>query len=89
MSNMQEALPTEYSELTHLFFYLRGSGVSLSAADLDILSFWEKEGIHPAFIAQVMMDIKEECQIKGKNYPGSFAAVHRRLSSIILKMREH
>lgn len=89
MSDLKDALPTEYSELTQLFFYLRGSGVSLSAADLDILSFWEKEGIQPAFIAQVMFDIKEECQIKGKTFPLSFAAINRRLNSIILKMREH
>jgi hypothetical protein len=82
------SLPTEYSDLIHLFFHLRVSGMSLSSVDLEILSFWEKEGIKPEFIAKVMFEMKDECQEKGKIFPVTLVPISRKVNRILLKMRE-
>lgn len=82
------ALPTEYSDLMHLFFNLRASGMSLSSADLEILNFWEKEGIKPEFIAKVMLEMEEECRNKGKIYPRTFVPISRKVNLVLSKMRE-
>ena len=81
-------MPTEYSDLVNLFIDLRGRGVSLSSLDLDILQSWEKNHLGVEFIAQVMIEMSQECEKKKKNFPNTLEPISRQLNQILLKMRE-
>ncbi len=78
----------DYSLIASLFIDLRGKGVSLSSADLETISAWEKDGLKPEFIMQVMLEYADECNKKAKNFPGSLAPISRRLHSILIKSSE-
>ncbi len=81
-------MPTEYSELVHLFIDLRGRGISLSSVDLDILKSWENNGLSPTLIARVMFEIESECKLKSKHFPNTLIPISRKLNKVLLKMRE-
>jgi len=81
-------MPTEYSELVHLFIDLRGRGISLSTIDLDILQSWEKNNLGVTLIAKIMFEINSECKTKNKNFPNTLEPISRKLNKVLLKMRE-
>lgn len=78
----------EYSMLIHLFIELRGRGMSLSSADLDIFKAWEDSGIKPEFIAQIMVEYADECKQKSKHFPNSLLPLTRKVRSILIKAHE-
>jgi|LauGreDrversion4_2_1035121.scaffolds.fasta_scaffold3760427_1 hypothetical protein len=80
---------SDYAMLAHLFIELRGKGLSLSTADLDILKSWELSGIKAEFIANVMHEYAEECKQKSKNFPNSLLPVYRKVHAILLKSSEY
>lgn len=88
-TTQQTAFDQEYKEVMHLFFHLREAGLSLSEIDLDILQFWEKEGIKPDFIVQTMLEIKEDCQRQKKDFPTNLEPIFRKVNHVLIKMREH
>lgn len=81
-------MPTEYSELIHLFIDLRGRGISLSTIDLDILQSWQKNNLAIQLIAKIMLEISVECKAKNKHFPNTLEPISRKLDKVLLKMRE-
>jgi hypothetical protein len=88
MTSLPDDKDFEYSMLVHLFLELRGRGMSLSSADLDILKSWEDSGIKPEFIAQIMIEYAEDCKQRSKHFPNSFLPLSRRVRSILIKANE-
>ncbi len=88
MTFLNNAELCDYSLIASLFIDLRGKGVSLSSADLEILLAWEKAEIKPKFIMEVMLEYADECNKKTKNFPTSLAPISRRLHSILVKSSE-
>ncbi|KAB8028600.1 hypothetical protein [Fluviispira multicolorata] len=74
--------------LVHLFLDLRGRGMSLSSADLDILKSWEDMGLKPEFIAQIMFEYAEECKQKAKVFPATLLPLSRKVRAILIKSTE-
>ncbi|WGL60915.1 hypothetical protein QEJ31_04800 [Pigmentibacter sp. JX0631] len=88
MTNFQSIEIKDYSILASLFIDLRGKGVSLSTADLEILHSWEKANLKPEFIMQVMFEYASECRSRAKDFPNNLAPISRRLHSILAKSAE-
>ncbi|BBH54213.1 hypothetical protein [Fluviispira sanaruensis] len=88
MTSISKSFPTEYSMLVHLFLDLRGRGLSLSSADLDILKSWEDAGLKPEFIAQVMFEYAEECKHKARPFPSTLVPLSRRVHTVLIKSTE-
>lgn len=88
MTSIQNIEICDYSILASLFIDLRGRGVSLSSADLEILLAWEKANLKPEFIMQVMFEYASECRLKAREFPSTLAPISRRLHSILAKSAE-
>lgn len=80
--------PSEYSALAHLFVELRGRGLSMSANDFEFLRAFESQGVPPTVIAEVMLQLFEECQKEKRVFPASFAPIARRVKALLKLKRE-
>lgn len=78
----------DYSIVANLFIDLRGKGISLSSADLEVLLNWENASIKPNLVMQIMLEYAEECKKKGRDFPNTLAPISRRLHSILIKSSE-
>ena len=77
-----------YSYLVQLFLELRGRGLSLSSADLEIVQLWKKEGINPDFAADVMQEMAREYAQLGRVFPATIAPVARRVKQSLKQRHE-
>ena len=77
-----------YSYLVQLFLELRGRGLSLSSADLEVVHAWKKDGVNPEFAADVMHDMARECAELGRVFPATIAPVARRVKQSLKQQHE-
>jgi hypothetical protein len=71
--------PSEYSRIAHLFIELRGKGMSLSNADVEILGLWNGHKVPPSVLSELLVSIARECEEASVGFPLSLRAVHTRL----------
>lgn len=77
-----------YSRLAQLFLELRGKGLTLSAADMLILQSWQLRTLCPEVIADVMLQMADDCTSQKKGYPLTLEPVARRLEQVLKKRHE-
>lgn len=87
MSNSNQP-PLSFQALIHLYLELREKGLSLSAADLDIVKTWQSMGLNPEFVAYVMLDYAQECKKKSKPFPTSLVPIARKIRAVLIKSKE-
>lgn len=78
----------DYSALVHLFIELRGRGMSLSAADLEVVQSWKRLAIPPDIIAEVFHDAAHECTRRGTVFPSNLAPLARRVQQVLKQQHE-
>ncbi|MCA2961078.1 MAG: hypothetical protein IOD12_12560 [Silvanigrellales bacterium] len=70
---------SDYSRIAHAFIELRGKGLSLAAADLEVLRSWRERSIPPVALVELLFAIAQECENEGKGYPLSLRAIDTRV----------
>ena len=74
---------SSYAALADFFLSLRGQGISLASADLEVLEKWDRCGVDPVFVARVMEEMQKECLDKSKPFPKHLAPIARRVNSLL------
>ena len=70
---------SDYSRISHAFVELRGKGLSLCAADLDVLRSWRDMRLPPSAILELMFALSQECDEAGKGFPLTLKAIDTRV----------
>ena len=84
----QDEEEKQYGYLPHLFLELRGRGMSLSAADLETILDWQQRKIPPDFIADVMLQMAEDCEMQGLYFPATMSSISRRVQQVLRSLSE-
>lgn len=70
---------SDYSRIAHAFVELRGKGLSLSAADLEVLRSWRERAVPPVALLELLFALAEECEQEGKGFPLSLKSIDTRV----------
>jgi len=70
---------SDYSRISHAFVELRGKGLSLSAADLNVLRAWRDMYLPPSAILELMFALSQECDDGGTGFPLTLKAIDTRV----------
>lgn len=68
-----------FSSVVHLFLNLRGTGVSISPADLAQVEVWERQGIEPSLVEEIMRKLDVKRKAKSKSFPKTMKVIDQEL----------
>ncbi len=79
----------EFARLGALFLELRGRGVVLSHTDSEVLQAWQRAGLPPQSIEDILCAIAQEFHCQRRGFPSTLGSLRARVEVTLRSQSRH